>query len=238
MADADRLSGEEGRVARPAIETVMTLNRDLPRLVCVTGPDGSGKSTQISALKSHLERRGFRAAEVTVWDLLADPSARSVVPFRSKPEVDAYLRILHPVPRSHFLFHCFSQALESAMRRGADVLLLNAYWYKYYAAEVAHGGRAETILRAASTFPEPSFTFHLRIDPATAFRRKKRISGYESGWADPCTPEAFCGFQSRAHRALEDLSAGRNWIALEGTLPAETVTFEILDRLEPELAPC
>lgn len=202
-----------------------------PKLICVTGPDGSGKTTQIAKLAERLERRGKRkVAGVTIWDLLLDPSVKTKVPFRSPAEVDAYLEVLHPTSRAMFLFHCFYQALELAKRRGPDVCLLNAYWYKYYATEVAHGGDPEVLRRLASVFPEPDLTFYLKVDPEEAFRRKARLSGYESGFPRERNRAAFVEFQIRAHRALDGLSNA--WVPLNGTEPIDALTDQILARIE------
>ncbi len=206
-----------------------------PKLVCVTGPDGSGKTTQIAKLAERIERRGKRkAAAVTIWDLLLDPSVKSKVPFRNPAEVDAYLEVLHSTSRAMFLFHCFYQALELAKRRGPDVCLLNAYWYKYYATEVAHGGDPRTLRRLAEVFPEPDLTFYLKVDPEEAFRRKARLSGYECGFPKERTQGAFVEFQIRAYRALDGLSQG--WVPLNGGESIDALTDQILARMDREKA--
>jgi thymidylate kinase len=206
-----------------------------PKLICVTGPDGSGKTTQISKLAESLERRGKRkVAPVTIWDLLLDPATRGKVMFRSPQEVDEYLEVLHPTARTLFLFHCFYQALELAKKRHPDVCLLNAYWYKYYATEVAHGGDGATLRRLAEIFPEPALTFFLDVAPEEAFRRKAALSGYETGFANPRSKEAFLGFQARAHGALHELPQRARWVALDGKESADALAATILERIDAE----
>jgi len=203
------------------------------KLICVTGPDGSGKTTQIGRLAERLERRGKKkVAPVTIWDPLIDPQSKGRVPFESPQQVDDYLSILKPTSRALFLYHCFHQALELSKRRAADVYLLNAYWYKYYACEVAHGGDPATLQRLAEVFPEPAVTFHLRIEPAEAAKRKVRLSGYETGFASPRTKEAFVEFQHRAHRAMNDLAAQRGWVELNGTESIDALTDTLLSKIE------
>ena len=206
---------------------------DLPKLICVTGPDGSGKTTQIAKLAERLERQAkLRVAPVTIWDLLLDPASKDRVAFRETAQVDLYLEVLHPTSRILFLYHCFYQALELAKTRKPDVCLINAYWYKYYATEVAHGGNSKTLLRLAEIFPEPDVTFYLTVEPHEAFRRKAVLSGYETGFADPRSKQAFVDFQRRAHLALHELAEPRKWIHLNGTEPASAVTEMIFSRLE------
>jgi len=200
----------------------------MPKYICVTGPDGSGKTTQIARLADRLERRAKKkVVAATIWDLLIDPQSKGKIGFDSPAEVDAYLSILHPTSRALFLYHCFHQALELAKRRPHDVCLINAYWYKYWATEVAHGGDPAALLRLAEVFPEPELTFYLAVEPAEAAKRKARFSGYETGFANPRSKEAFVEFQHRAHRALDGLAAQRGWTRLNGTEPVETLTDAI-----------
>ncbi len=206
-----------------------------PKLICVSGPDGSGKTTQITKLAERLVRRGkLKVVAVTIWDLLLDPASKHKVAFRSPAEVDAYLEILHPTARALFLYHCFFQALVQARKREPDLCLVNAYWYKYYATEVAHGGDPETLRRVAEIFPEPALTFCLKVDPEEAFRRKERLSGYETGFANPRTKEAFVAFQTRAQQALEELAKSRGWVELNGRESMDSLTDAILARIERE----
>lgn len=201
-------------------------------LICVTGPDGSGKTTQIGKIAERIERKGKRkAVAVTIWDLLLDPATKGKIPFRSPGEVDSYLEVLHPTSRALFLYHCFHQALELAKRRKPDVLLINSYWYKYFATEVAHGGDPERLEHLAQIFPEPDLTFYLKVDPEEAFRRKAHLSGYETGFANPKTKEAFVAFQKKAHEVLDRLAKKKNWIELKGTEPVDALTEVIFKRI-------
>jgi thymidylate kinase len=206
---------------------------DKPKLICITGPDGSGKTTQMIKIAEKLEHRGgLKVAAVTIWDLLLDPVSRNKLMFRGPSEVDGYLEILDPLARGLFLYHCFYQALELANRRKPDVCLLNAYWYKYYATEVAHGGDPEKLLHLAEIFPRPDVTVYLEVTPEKAFERKAELSGYESGFAKPRTKEAFVAFQEKAHAVLEELARKENWIRMSGTETIDQVTSGILEKLE------
>ncbi len=206
---------------------------DQPKLICISGPDGSGKTTQMIRIAEQLEHRGGqKVAAVTIWDLLLDPVSKNKLMFRGPSEVDGYLEILDPIARGFFLYHCFYQALELAKQRKPDVCLLNAYWYKYYATEVAHGGNPEMLLQMAEVFPKPDVTLHLQVTPEEAFERKAELSGYESGFAKPRTKEAFIHFQKKAHAALEDLAQKENWIRIEGTETIDTVSADIWKQIE------
>lgn len=203
------------------------------KLVCVTGPDGAGKTTQIMKISERLERKGGKKiAAVTIWDLMLDPTTGDKVLSRDPAQIDRYLGILTPTARTHFLFHCFHQALELARAKQPDLLLVNSYWYKYYATEVAHGGDPALLRQLAAGFDEPSVTFYLRVSPEEAFSRKAILSGYETGFADPKTEEAFVSFQRTSQATLEQLAGELGWIAIDGSEPADRLTELILERMD------
>lgn len=209
--------------------------KETPTLLCITGPDGSGKTTQMIKIAEILGHRGGKkVAAVTIWDLLLDPVSKNKLMFRGPSDVDAYLQILDPIARGLFLYHCFYQALELAKSRKPDILILNAYWYKYYATEVAHGGDANQLLQLANIFPEPDITIHLEVTPEEAFHRKAELSGYETGFAAPRSKEAFVDFQTRAQNALGELAKERNWHSIQGTETIEEITGNILRNFEEE----
>lgn len=203
-----------------------------PTLICVTGPDGSGKTTQIARIAEGLSKRGTKKiVPMTIWDMLLDPTTRGRVAFKSPGELDSFLEILRPMTRMLFLAHCLHAALDLAFARKPEIILANGYWYKYWATEVAHGGPAEAMRDLMKVFPEPAITFYLDITAEEAFRRKAKLSGYETGFAGERTLEAFTAFQGRAHPVLEGLAEEKGWIRLNGTEPVATLSESILTRI-------
>jgi dTMP kinase len=203
----------------------------MTKLICVTGPDGSGKSTQVARLTEALERDGKRVAVVTIWDLLLDPSCRGKVMFDEPSQVDKYMRLLDPTSRALFIYHGLHEAVVMARRRQADVLLLNAYWYKYYATEVAHGGDRTLLRQLARIFPEPALTFYLKVAPEQAFDRKGQVSGYECGYPAERTLDAFVRFQRVAHAELDALADELRWVPVNGNAPMAELTDVLAGRI-------
>ena len=203
----------------------------MTRTICVTGPDGSGKTTQITKLAETLARQGSKVAAVTIWDLLLDPSVQGKVLFAEPKDVDRYLGVLSSTARAHFLYHCFHEAMALAEKRPADVLLVNSYWYKYFATEVAHGGDRGLLRSLAAGFPPPDLTFYLRVEPHVAFERKDRLSGYETGFAKDASGDAFMAFQRTSLGVLDDLAKELDWVPLDGTRTAEELTAAMVTRL-------
>ena len=122
-------------------------------------------------------------------------------------------------------------ALDLATSRGPDVVLIDAYWYKYYATEVAHGGDPAMLRALAGGFPEPDRTFYLAVSPRAALARKARRSDYESGYGDE---RDFLDFQQRSQEAIADLSSEFGWIELDGTAAPDSITAAVVDRLSED----
>lgn len=205
-------------------------------IACVTGPDGSGKSTQVAAVAGRLREEGRSVASSQIWDPMLDPAFAGRALFDRPAKADAYLELLDSTSRMYFLCHALQESLVRARARQTDVVLLNAYWYKYYAVEVAHGGDAPTLRTINSVLPEPDVTFYLRISPSAAARRKERFTGYETGFAAARTAAAFESFQVPAAREMEALAGEFGWIALPGGEPAAEITERIVRQLTERLA--
>jgi dTMP kinase len=166
-----------------------------PTIICVTGPDGSGKST----LVEHLVHALPHAKEVTIWDALDNKDAAL---FSSKKDVDTYLCILSPEARLLFMAHALRYAVDTALASGIETILLNAYYYKYFASEAAMGAHQDLIDTLAATFPTPDKTIFLSLSPEISASRKKYLSKYECGCRE-ATTENFIDFQKKADKEFE-----------------------------------
>jgi dTMP kinase len=198
-------------------------------VICIAGGDGSGKSTQIARLTAFFEDRHRKVAPVSIWDAFTDPAVVSKLPFARPSDVYGYLELLGPVCRTHFLFHALHLALQRASDRQPNVMLLNAYWYKYFATEVAHGGDPAELRRLAAGFPEPDLTFYLSVSPLDALARKTQRSDYESGYGKD--DQKFLDFQHRAHQALQALAVEYSWTELDGRSSPDHLTTAMIQRL-------
>lgn len=197
----------------------------------MTGLDGAGKSTQVDELAARLRSEGSSVAVSNIWDLVLDPAFAGRSLFEKPSEADGYLAMLEPTARMYFLSHSLRESFARGLARGADVLLLNAYWYKYYATEVAHGGDPAVLRTITSVFPKPDVTFYLRISAAEAARRKERFSAYETGFAPSRSAADFEAFQAVALRELEGLAEELGWDVLSSDLAAAELTARMGDRL-------
>lgn len=171
------------------------------QLICITGPDGSGKSTLIQSLQHELPG----CVVVTIWDMLKEPAMQSVVPFKTPQEVDAYLSHLHAESRSLFLVHCLAEAMEIAKAKKPAYLLTDSYWYKYYATEVVHGASPAYLDQLVTVFEKPDHLFYIKAGEELTAGRKKNFSRYECGFAAEINEESFARFQQQAIRVMQKL---------------------------------
>jgi thymidylate kinase len=103
------------------------------KIICITGMDGTGKSTLIKGLKEHLDS----CYVATIWDLMASPVKG--LPFKSKQEIDNFLCELSPDSRLLFLAHAMKYAIDKALLSSVNNILIDSYYYKYFASELALG---------------------------------------------------------------------------------------------------
>ena len=77
-ASARSADGRERHARRPARmdrQREGDIMASGPKLICVTGPDGAGKTTQIARIGEALSKRGKKKiVPMTIWDMLLDPS--------------------------------------------------------------------------------------------------------------------------------------------------------------------
>lgn len=157
-------------------------------IIAVSGADGCGKTTLVAGLAQSLPT----ASVVTIWDLMADPAARPI--FANKAQLQAFLGCLAPHSRSLFLMSCLKAAMD---RASSELLIVDSYWYKYLANEIALGGDLTLLPSLTRFFPTPDLVLRLDLPPALAAERKRgAYSPYECGLRAPTT-EHFVEFQSR-----------------------------------------
>jgi len=162
----------------------------MKKLICITGPDGSGKTTVIDEL-----RKIFAPSDhAHIWKLLGMTSG---LPFRSKEDIDSFLCQLSPDSRLLFLAHAFKFAIDSCMGSANEYVFINGYYYKYFASELVLGASRELAADLMKIFPEPDITFFLDYPMKATAERKITFSRYECGLSDKPGINSFIEFQER-----------------------------------------
>lgn len=162
-----------------------------PCLVSFSGIDGAGKSTQINALRTHMESLGMRVSLVAFWDDVArltrlrETTGHAV--FKGEkgvgsPEAPVNRRDKNVQSRPMTVFRLFlyfidalslRRIVRTAVRRNADLVIFDRYAYD----ELANLNLSNPVIRSYARLimkivSYPDISFLLDADPAQARARK------------------------------------------------------------------
>lgn len=189
------------------------------KLICITGADGTGKSTVVESLS----KRYPQAIISEIWDALKQ---NDVQLFSSKKAVDEYLCSLTPNSRLLFLAHALRFSMDKCLESKAEIILINSYYNKYFASELALGADPELVKQLMEQFPKPDYVIHLTLSPEECAKRKAKFSQYECGAKNEVSSADFINFQKSALEKWE-LFDQSGWINIDTSLPIESVLNEI-----------
>ena len=166
-----------------------------PTVVCITGLDGSGKSTLISNVVNELPD----SREVTIWDAF---NHKGITLFKTKRDIDNYPCMLSPNARLLFLAHALQYAMDKALSADIENIFINAYYYKYFSSEKVLGADQTLIDTLISNFPVPDKTIFIALSPEISASRKNKLSRYECGCKEAAAA-CFIDFQKKVQLAFE-----------------------------------
>jgi thymidylate kinase len=211
-----------------------------PKLVSFSGIDGSGKSTQIEALRVRLNEMGLRVVLVTFWDDVArlkgirEVSGHTLFkgekgvgsPTRPINRRDKNVRSWYMTAVRFGLYFVDALSLRSvvnrALRADAEVVIFDRYHYD----ELANLGLNSRITLAYTRLllrlvPRPDISFLLDADPIQARARK------------PEYPIDFLHSNRASYLALGEM-AGMSIIAPQ---PVDDVKRDVLQQVLEKLPP-
>jgi thymidylate kinase len=88
---------------------------------------------------------------------------------------------------------------------GGEIALLDGYWMKHAASEVAYGADLAWVEAVVGGLPLADHVFYLRLDPEVAWQRKRGAAlPYECGMDYSCKRASFLAHQ----RAIQDVLDG------------------------------
>ncbi len=190
------------------------------------GPDGSGKTTQITLLGAHLTEQGY------VVCLTREPGGtpigeqiRAVLHDRANREM---------VPRAELLLYSASRAqlveevIRPALAAGQIVLCDRFYDSSLAYQGYGHGLDLEALWQItafATGGLRPDLTLYIDIEPQVGLSRRQRDGSAEWNRLDALALE----FHQRVREGYRRLMAAEpeRWVCVDGNRPVEAVQQEI-----------
>jgi len=150
-----------------------------------------------------------------------------------QPDLDGLrLAIARMVGVSRTLFLFWTIAASTRARSSADVVLLDGYWFKHGAAEIAMGADPALVRALADALPRPDVSIFLDVDPHVAALRKKNLfTPYECGCNEECSTDQFIVHQSKVRTALIDFNKRDGGMSIDATLTAEEVLCKVMGQI-------
>lgn len=186
------------------------------------GPDGCGKTTQITLLETYLAQQGYSVLHTR------EPGGTRIG--------EQIREVLHSpenhemVPRAEMLLYAASRAqlveevIRPALSRG-ELVLADRYYDSTYAYQGYGRGLDLDLLRRVTTFAtgglNPDLTLYLDIDPQTGLRR--RLADQQAEWNR--LDAAKLEFHERVRAGYFELieAEPERWVVVDGRLDVGTL---------------
>ncbi len=206
-------------------------------LFVVEGIDGSGKSTQLSLLRTWLESAGY-AVVFSEWN--SSPLVKKVTR-RGKKK-----KILTPMTFSLIHATDFADRTEHQIippLKAGSVVLADRYMYTAFARDVARGVNREWVrgLYHFAVRPTVAFYFRVGLDEAMTRLRAARTglkyyeAGADVGLADGLE-ESFRLFQGRIIAEYESMVDEFGLVVIDANLPVEEQQIRMRQVVAEKLA--
>lgn len=212
-------------------------------LIALAGCDGAGKTTQIRGLRARLAARGYSVSVLDKWDVLDTakfPECRFLRP--DLEELKRGIADMDGVSRALIFFWtlCFTLTKDRLDRPG-HVYLLDGYWMKHAAGEIALGCDANWVLATVRQMPSADVTIYMDIAPEDALERKTSFTLMECGRQRDKGREAFLTHQRRMRERLLGWCDEMGWVKIsalgEKTEIAAAIDAAVAPHLPPVKAP-
>jgi dTMP kinase len=194
-----------------------------PLFIVLEGPDASGKSTQLNLLAQMLSQRGITV--ITTREPGGTPLGQELRRLLLTPgaTMRPLTELLLMVADRH---EHVEEVIKPALASGKWVLCS-----RYTLSTLAYQGHGRGLSldliaelnKLATDGLEPDYTFLLDLPPQVAYERTRERDRFEG--------EGLAFFAQVRAAYLELIRALRRGYVIDGTLPPERVTQEILTRL-------
>jgi thymidylate kinase len=213
-------------------------------IIAIDGPDGAGKSTHVAMLRDWLQEKGVPCAVVSKWDVF-DPSLHPEARFLRGTELQELRLCVAEMPtpaRALFIMWLYAEAADRAVRlAGPHLVILDGYWLKHAAAEVAYGCDPKLIDALAGSMGFADVVLYLDVTPEEALVRKAgALTPYECGLDPARGPDKFLAQQTAIRNTMREWAERDGWRRIAASSVEEEqreIRELVLSLLPPELAP-
>ena len=205
------------------------------RLIVIEGPDGVGRSTQVSMLKPWLESNGHAVLDTGM--------TRSALAGKGIKQAKAGIT-LGPISLTLFYATDFADRLENEMipaLRAGFIVLTDRYIYSLMARALVRGADPEWVRQVHDFALKPDIIVYLRVHIDELITRVVQGDGFnywESGMdlhLGEDLYDSFVEYQKRLLREFENMAAQYNFQVIETSPNIEEVFEQIKARLTPLL---
>ncbi|GAA3107198.1 hypothetical protein [Streptosporangium carneum] len=217
-------------------------------IAAIVGADGAGKSTVAHAV---CELLGHHAKVIDRWDIVGSPEYPTADFIGADVRhVRARTALMSPVSRLLFLLWTSVASVVDGRTEGhtderrderwsgqgdgqwdgqgvetpESVLLLDGYWMKHAASEIAYGLDQAWVEQVVAGLPGVDAVIYLQSDPETAWDRMgDRAVPYECAMDLSCARPSFIGHQRKIHEVLGRWAARPGWITIDARQPLDAV---------------
>lgn len=187
-------------------------------LIAVDGPDGAGKSSQVALLSDWLIGQGVSCQVVSKWDVL-DARRHPEAGFLggTRDQLSACVAQMAAPARTMFILWMYAASAVRAIRLAqASLVILDGFWMKHAAAELAYGADPRLVRAMAEAMPAIDAIFYLDVEPAEALRRKQgKLTRYECGLDPSLDPAKFTDGQRDIRQRLLTWARRDGWRVIQ-----------------------
>lgn len=202
---------------------ILTKNGYSGLLVVIEGTDGSGRTTQINALKNWIESQcyGVIVSEWKTSELIA--SVIDNAKERNLLNANTF-SLMYASDFAHRMENTIIPALKSGF-----VVLLDRYTYTAFARDVVRGVKPKWVRKLYDFAPEPDLVFYLEQPVDVLLKRiiaSKGLDYYESGRDIGLSTdfyESFKLYQSKILAEYDEMKEKHHFITINGTQPVEVI---------------
>jgi dTMP kinase len=197
--------------------------------IAFTGTDGAGKSTQSVLLQQWLATQGYRVKVLDKWDIFDHskfPECRFI--HGQLPELRECIAEMEGPARALFLFWSIEITLKALKNNSDhDIYICDGYWMKHAASEIVYGNSTRLVDSLINELPPADITFHFKIDPSLAAKRKTEFTPYECGRDSTMTLPSFLTHQHKVRTLLDSWSESFQWQKIDAAADKDEIQTQL-----------